>query len=195
MDKGAIVSIIVFGIIIYLFYVHFLIANPCAFGECTLVYSSNHLILIPAPLNRIIIANGTSYLGNVSIIDGKASKVFLGNLNGYPVLAVWNVPVAISSYSYLLFSVPDTFLVHMDVHAQYPITVYIMTYSQYSQFAVNGKINYVQKYYGENISFWFNESSGCAGYVGVITSSYSQTIYPNESLVYEPANAPTGICA
>ena len=47
---------------------------------------------------------------------------------------------------------------------------------------------------GQNSSTWFNESTGCAGYVAVIesVSGSAVTISPDEKILYDPANAPTG---
>ncbi|MCW1291806.1 MAG: hypothetical protein QXL76_01655 [Candidatus Rehaiarchaeum fermentans] len=193
MNYSNLLFFVVILLIIYLIYAHFIIINPCKFISCSVIYSNNKFI-VTDPLNQIIIYNETPYYKNITIVDGHLSKVYLGNLNGYPEFSIWNVPTLIQSGSYLFFTIPDTFAIHLNLHSEYPVTVYIMDSNQYVQFSKGLTYSYQNKYFGSNISFWFNESEGCAGYVGVITSDVSQIINPNETAVYMPANHSTGVC-
>ncbi len=82
-----------------------------------------------------------------------------------------------------------------------PVSVYILTFPQYVQFAnCNGMISCVTgsyTQYGPTTSLpgsVFTLAEGCSGYVSVFQSTANGTIYPDVSITYNPAPNPTGTC-
>jgi hypothetical protein len=127
----------------------------------------------------------------------------------HPTLGIWNVPQTISnSMQYLAAGVPDTFTYHLKLTSNGPMSVSILTISQFGE-AVKcvehdgGSTDYCMYHSGSAIG-WLNMTSvnydfhlaeGCAAYLVVITSSRSITVTPDVSVTYNPASAPTGSCA
>jgi hypothetical protein len=127
----------------------------------------------------------------------------------HPTLGIWNVPQAISGSTYYLAAgVPDTFTYHLKLTSSGPMSVSILTISQFGD-AVNcvqnrgGTTNYCMHHSGSAIG-WLNVTSvnydfhlaeGCAAYLAVITAGSSVTVTPDVSVTYNPASAPTGSCA
>ncbi len=193
--KGEIAFVLLVAIIVVFIYFKLLLVNPCTFNECSLIYSNGNYYTTE-PLSKVIIYNGTPYANNISIIQGHLIKSYIYLINNSPAFVIWNTPETISPGNYLFFSIPDTFIVHFQLNSSSYVSVYVLTTEQFIQYAKTGIItSYVDKYQGNHIDFWFNLSSGCAGYVGIITSNEGATIYPNEIAAYMPASQPTGICA
>lgn len=99
--------------------------------------------------------------------------------------------------------VPDTFDYNDAWSSTIPITVYYLTLSQFAQF-VNcyslSRISCVQGTYpiiGPTTSSddTFRLAEGCGGYIAVYLATESGILYPNVSVTYNPASAPTGTCA
>lgn len=195
MNGPQIAFVLLVIIIAVLVYFKFLLINPCAFNTCSLIYYNNSYY-VTLPLSKVIIYNGTPYVKNISILDGHLLRTYVYLINDSPAFVIWNTPTYLYSNSYLFFSFPDTFAVHMQLSSSSPLTVYVMTTEQFIEYAKSGiPVSYVEKFSGQHIDFWFNLSTGCAGYVGIITSVSSTTVYPNETAVYMPASHPTGACA
>ncbi len=122
-----------------------------------------------------------------------------------PTLVMWNScgePCYMNPGEWRAGGVPDTFDYNITFTSTVPVSVYILTFDQYVQFAnCSGQIacatgQYYQ--YGPTTSLQgivFKLAEGCAGYVSVYRSSASGIIYPNVKLTYNPAPGPTGVCA
>ena len=127
----------------------------------------------------------------------------------HPTLGIWNVPQTISGSSYYLAAgVPDTFTYHLKLTSNGPMSVSIITISQFGD-AVKcvensgSTTNYCMNHSGSaigwlsvtSVNYDFHEAEGCAAYLAVITSNQSITVTPDVSVTYNPASAPTGSCA
>jgi len=121
-----------------------------------------------------------------------------------PTLTVWNScsqPCAMTVGGWRVGGVPDTFDYNVSFTSNVPVSVYILTFPQYVQFAnCNGMISCVTgsyTQYGPTTSLpgsVFTLAEGCSGYVSVFQSTANGTIYPDVSITYNPAPNPTGTC-
>jgi type II secretory pathway pseudopilin PulG len=121
-----------------------------------------------------------------------------------PTLTIWNScsqPCAMSAGGWRVGGVPDTFDYNVSFTSNVPVSVYFLTFSQYVQFAnCNGMVSCVTggyAQYGPTTSLQgsvFKLAEGCSGYVAVFQSTSNGTIYPDVSITYNPAPAPTGTC-
>jgi hypothetical protein len=141
-----------------------------------------------------------------------ASENQVSNLTAelaHPTLGIWNVPQTISGSTYYLAAgIPDTFTYHLKLTASGPMSVSILTISQFGDAVTcvqnrRGTTNYCMNHSGSAIG-WLNVTSvnydfhlaeGCAAYLLVITSGSSVTVTPDVGVTYNPATAPTGSCA
>ncbi|MCL4399623.1 hypothetical protein M1293_03935 [Candidatus Parvarchaeota archaeon] len=159
---------------------------------------------------RSFSANSTFLVSNLSV-----EPFSFYTLNGHIILPIWTAKTSVPSGLYSFLSIPDTFKIHMQYFSNVSTEFIVMSNSQYvnwvnDQNPVNSAIDwllsaigvYKQQPYpllenGKNISVWFNQSSGCAGYVAVILSGSSKSfsITPNETAMYDPSPFPTGECA
>jgi hypothetical protein len=127
----------------------------------------------------------------------------------HPTLGIWNVPQTISGSSfYLAAGVPDTFTYHLKLASNGPMSVSIITISEFGD-AVKcvenrgGSTDYCMHHSGSavgwlsvtSVNYDFHDSEGCAAYLAVITSTRSITVTPDVSVTYNPASAATGTCA
>ena len=111
---------------------------------------------------------------------------------------VWNQATNIPSNNFLFGGINDAFSASFKITASKNFTFEILDNVQYARFYNNENFTHVFKYTGNNLLLSnFNLSTGCAGYSDIIfpAGNYSVTLYPNETVTYAPANAPTGICA
>ncbi len=97
--------------------------------------------------------------------------------------------------------VPDTFDYNVSFTSTLPVAVYIVTFSQYVQFAnCNGLISCVTgsyTQYGPTTNLQgsvFRLAEGCSAYVAVYKSNATGVINPNVSVTYNPASTITGAC-
>lgn len=125
-----------------------------------------------------------------------------------PTLGIWNVPQDIpSANDYLDGGVPDTFTYHAKLTSTGPMSVVIMTFSQYADAIqcvrrAGGNTHYCMHHSGgqnwaeiTSVNIEFHDAEGCAGYVMVITAGSKVTITPDVSVTYNPAPHATGACA
>jgi hypothetical protein len=127
----------------------------------------------------------------------------------HPTLGIWNVPQTISGPSqYLAAGVPDTFTYHLKLTSNGPMSVSIITISEFGD-AVKcvenggGSTDYCMHHRGSAVGFLgttsvnydFHLAEGCAAYIAIITASRSVTVTPDVSVTYNPASAATGTCA
>jgi hypothetical protein len=127
----------------------------------------------------------------------------------HPTLGIWNVPQAITGSSfYLAAGIPDTFTYHLKLTSNGPMSVSIVTISEFGA-AVRcvengaGSTNYCMHRQGgprdwysvTSINEDFHLAEGCAAYLLVITAAGSVTVTPDVSVTYNPASAATGSCA
>lgn len=126
----------------------------------------------------------------------------------HPTLGVWNVPAKLStSMQYLSSTVPDTFTYHLKLTSSGPISVSILSTSQFKdalQCVVNGRgttywcMTYSTVTYGvfgvTSVNHDFTLAEGCAAYLAIITATGPVTITPDVSVTYNPAPGPTGAC-
>ncbi len=198
----AVLLIIILAAIFYAFKTHIVLFNSCYFSNETLAVNGSGPFCLPNNgVNIIINSSILSYYPNstLAIHNQNVSALPFSFLNGKPLITIWNEPTSLSLDSYSFLTIPDTFKVHMDYNASVTTYFAVMTNQQYVNW-VNTKTlknNYVSLQTGKNISFWFNESTGCAGYVAIIesVSGSTVTISPDEKILYDPASSPTGACA
>src|SRR6266540_2617134 len=124
--------------------------------------------------------------------------------NANPTLIMWNScngPCNMSVGNWRVGGVPDTFDYNVSFTSTVPVAVYILTFSQYVQFAnCTGQISCVTTsytQYGPTMSLpgsVFYLAEGCSGYVAVFQSTTAGVIYPDVSVTYNPAPTITGIC-
>lgn len=137
-----------------------------------------------------------------SALQNQVAKLKLQNAN--PTLSMWNScggPCNMASGNWRVGGVPDTFDYNVSFTSNVPITVYIMTFSQYVQYAnCTGQISCVTgayRQYGPTMSLQgsvFTLAEGCSAYVAVYQSTTTGVIYPNVSVTYNPAPTVTGVC-
>lgn len=191
------IVIIIFALLIFLFLQQrILVVNECI--NSTLVVYHGKAECMP-PLNQTIVVNGIPYTKNTTVINGNASAINFKFIGNKPFLTVWNTKLSEPSNSYVFFGIPDAFAMHMSFISNNTLEMLIMTNEQYVNWATsNGATTgYVSKYIGKNVSIWFNESEGCAGYIAIIKSFNNGpfSIDPNETILYSPTPYPTGVCS
>ncbi len=193
---SSVILVLILILIFFLFQQHILIINVCT--NSTLISFNGRLECMP-PLNETVVVKGIPYTKNVTVIEGTVSPIDFSFIGNKPLLTVWNTNLSEPSNSYVFFGIPDAFAMHMSFKSNNILELIIMSNQQYVNWVnSNGEsTNYIDKYVGDNVSIWFNESTGCAGYVGIIKpiNNGPFSIYPNETVLYSPAPYPTGICA
>jgi hypothetical protein len=126
----------------------------------------------------------------------------------HPTLGVWNVPAQLhDSTEYLSSTVPDTFTYHLKLTSSGPMSVSILSTTQFRDAllcVVNGRgtTNYCMHHSGAaygalsvtSVNHDFNLAEGCAAYLAIITAAGPVTITPDVSVTYNPASGPTGAC-
>ena len=127
----------------------------------------------------------------------------------HPTLGVWNVAMTIhNSSEFLSSTVPDTFTYHLKLKSSGPMSVSILSPSQFKDaiLCVNsgrGNTNWCMHHSGAtkgwllvtSVNEDFDLATGCAAYLAVITAASQVTVTPDVSVTYNPAAAPTGSCA
>ena len=126
----------------------------------------------------------------------------------HPTLGVWNVPQTIhNSNEFLSATVPDTFTYHLKLKSSGPMSVSILSTSQFKDAIVcvytgRANTNWCMHHSGAakgwlgvtSIDEDFHLATGCAAYLTVITAANQVTITPDVSVTYNPASGPTGSC-
>jgi hypothetical protein len=210
MKKRSILTNILMGVlliviliaILYGFKMHVILFNSCYFSNETLAVNGSGPFCLPNQgINIIINRSILSYYPNstLGIHNQNVSALPFSFLDGNPLITVWNEPTSLSFNSYSFLTIPDTFKVHMVYNASATTYFIVMTNQQYVNWVNTKNLqgNYVAMQTGKNVSFWFNQSTGCAGYVAVIESVSGGpiSISPDEKILYDPASSPTGACA
>jgi hypothetical protein len=127
----------------------------------------------------------------------------------HPTLGVWNVPAQLHNPTeYLSSTVPDTFTYHLKLTSSGPMSVSILSTTQFRDALIcvyngRGNTNWCMNHSGAaygvlsvtSVNYDFNLAEGCAAYLAVITAAGPVTITPNVSVTYNPASGPTGSCA
>ena len=127
----------------------------------------------------------------------------------HPNLTLWTLPEQIKGPNYWLEGgIPDTFTYHLNVTSTGPMSVSILTFSDYAKATQcldsgGGTAYYCMNYSGAvigwinktQINYDFHLAEGCAGYMAVFTSPATITVKPNISVTYNPASHLTGVCA
>ncbi len=193
--------ILVIVAIFYLFSNHLVLVNTCRGNESLFTNSSSVYCMANSNINLVMNGRLASYTPNSSIAVSGYNLVplpfkFLG---GLPLIDIWNQPANQQANSFAFLTIPDTFKVHMVYNATIPTEFMVMTNTQYVNWVNGGSgtASYVLLATGSHVSVWFNDSTGCAGYVAVIkgVKGVPFTIYPNETILYDPATSATGVCA
>jgi len=135
-------------------------------------------------------------------LQNQVQKLKIQNAN--PTLTMWNScngPCNMSPGNWRVGGVPDTFDYNVSFTSTVPVAVYIVTFSQYVQFAnCTGQISCVvgsYTQYGPTMSLRgsvFTLAEGCSGYVAVFQSTTTGVINPDVSVTYNPASTVTGTC-
>jgi hypothetical protein len=126
----------------------------------------------------------------------------------HPTLGVWNVPVQLhNNTEYLSSTVPDTFTYHLKLTSSGPMSVSILSTTQFRDALLcvyngRGVTNYCMHRSGSvygalnvtSVNYDFTLAEGCAAYLAVITAAGPVTITPDVSVTYNPASAATGAC-
>jgi hypothetical protein len=150
----------------------------------------------------------------LTVLQGKltASQAQVDNLSAelkHPTLGVWNVPQTIhNGNEFLSATVPDTFTYHLKLKSSGPMSVSILSTSQFKDaiLCVNNRVgntNWCMHHQGASygalgvtsVDYEFTLATGCAAYLTVITAASQVTITPDVSVTYNPASGPTGSCA
>jgi hypothetical protein len=163
--------------------------------------------------NRSLIGRTQNLEDQLTVTQGKltASQAQVDSLSTelkHPTLGVWNVPMTIrDSTEYLSATVPDTFTYHLHLKSSGPMSVSILSTSQFKDailcvFQTGASTNYCMHHRGAawgalgvtSVDYDFSLAQGCAAYLTVITAERKVTITPDVSVTYNPAAAPTGSC-
>jgi hypothetical protein len=127
----------------------------------------------------------------------------------HPTLGVWNVPMTLhNSSEFLSATVPDTFTYHLKLKSSGPMSVSILSTSQFKDAILcvyngRGNTNWCMHHSGAahgelgvtSVDYDFSLAQGCAAYLTVITAAGQVTITPDVSVTYNPAPAATGSCS
>ncbi len=182
--------------VFYAFSQHILIFNRCPV-DSTLVETVAGPVCYPS-LNDTVIVKGSAYTLNSSIAvsDGRVIPLDFRFLGNQSLMDIWNQNESQSSGTYVFLTIPDTFKVHMQYRSNTDLQFLVMSDSEFVDFYRTGTANSEFSASGQNLSVWFNDSAGCAGYVAIIRAvdGGSFFIQPNETALYAPATGPTGIC-
>ncbi len=122
----------------------------------------------------------------------------------HPTLSIWTLSQPISSGG-LVHGVPDTFDYYIRYSSDVPVSVAILSSTQFVQMGncpgsdiqsklqcVTGSITFYSPATTQNAVFTLAE--GCGGYIAVYYSSTSGTFHPNISIRYNPSSGLTGAC-
>lgn len=184
-------------VVLYIFSQHIVIFNLCPANTSLVVNGSK--IVCYTDFAHSVIVKGQAYTLNSSLAvdDGQVALLDFKFLDLQPLFEIWNQNSTESAGSYIFLTIPDTFKVHMAYKSSVPTEFIVMSNQEYVSFASTGTVKGVLTETGTDISVWFNDSAGCAGYVGVIkaVSGSAYSIQPNETALYSPAQNATGICA
>ncbi len=198
----AVFLIIILVAIFYAFKTHIVLFNSCYFSNETLAVNNSGPFCLPNNgVNIIINRSILSYYPNSTLVihNQNVSALPFSFFEGKPFITIWNEPTSLGPDSYSFLTIPDTFKVHMLYNASTTTRFIVMTNQQYVDWVNTKNLNnnYVAIETGKNISLWFNQSTGCAGYVAVIesVSGNAVNISPDEKILYDPASSPTGACA
>lgn len=127
----------------------------------------------------------------------------------HPTLGVWNVPMTLhSSSEFLSATVPDTFTYHLKLKSTGPMSVSILSTSQFKDAILcvyngRGNTNWCMHHSGAahgelgvtSVDYDFNLAQGCAAYLAVITADRQVTVTPDVTVTYNPASSATGSCS
>jgi cell division protein FtsB len=127
----------------------------------------------------------------------------------HPRLPMWNAcgeladPNAcpMTAGGWRVGTVPDTFEYEITFSSTVPVAVYFLSLAQYVEFASCGRISCVSGTYQlfpatrSLDRAVFTLATGCASYVAVFQSLTDGVLYPDVWVIYNPADAPTGVCA
>jgi hypothetical protein len=135
-------------------------------------------------------------------LQNQVQKLKIQNAN--PTLVMWNScggPCNMYPGNWRVGGVPDTFDYNVSFTSTIPVDVYIVTFSQYVQFAnCTGQISCVTgsyTHYGPATSLpgsVFKLAEGCSAYVAIYQTTTIGVIYPDVSVTYNPASTVTGAC-
>ncbi|MCL5009448.1 MAG: hypothetical protein M1433_00475 [Candidatus Parvarchaeota archaeon] len=182
---GFILLIAIAGGIIYALSSHIILINTCS-ADSTLIFQNKTGLCL-------------SHNSSIAISEGTIVPLAFKFIGNNPLLYIWNQKISEKADSYVFMSIPDTFRVHMQYNATSDTEFLVMTNQQYVAWVNSNGANAASVFSlsGKQVSGWFNDSAGCAGYVAVIisTSHSAFSIYPNETALYDPAPSPTGVCA
>ncbi len=198
---NTIILVLVIVAVFYLFSNHILLVKTCAANQSLFSNSSSVYCVANGDINLILGGNLVSYTPNssVAVYNYSVKPLEFKFVGGSALFNIWNQPSLQQSDSFAFLTIPDTFKVHMQYTSSSPTEFLVMSNQQYVNWVNGGyRTSAVElSVTGSNISAWFNDSTGCAGYVAVIKSLGGGpfTIYPNETILYDPAPSPTGICA
>ena len=150
----------------------------------------------------------------LTVTQGKltASQAQVDSLSAelkHPTLGVWNVPMTLhNSSEFLSATVPDTFTYHLKLKASGPMSVSILSTSQFKDAILcvyngRGNTNWCMHHSGAahgelgvtSVDYDFSLAQGCAAYLTVITAPSQVTVTPDVSVTYNPAPAATGSCS
>jgi hypothetical protein len=92
--------------------------------------------------------------------------------------------------------VPDTFTYFVKFHSTVPVTVWIMSPSNFVCWETHTcpwhGVGWESRTHVNGV---FHDAEGCAGYISVFVSDEAGTLYPKVSITRNPAAEPTGVCA
>lgn len=128
----------------------------------------------------------------------------VGDLD-HPSFALWNScgaagPLAgcpLSPGHEYIGGVPDTFTYYVSFRSTVPVTVWIMSSSNFvcweTHYCAWRAVGWENRTHLEDGVF--HGAEGCAGYFVVFFSSQSGTLFPGVRITRKPASHPTGVCA
>jgi hypothetical protein len=164
--------------------------------------------------NRSLTGRTQNLEDQLTVTQGKltASQAQVDSLSAelkHPTLGVWNVAMTIhNGNEFLSATVPDTFTYHLKLKSSGPMSVSILSTSQFKDAILcvsNGRGNTdwcmhrsgaARGWIGvTSVNEDFSLATGCAAYLTVITAASQVTITPDVSVTYNPASGPTGSCA
>jgi hypothetical protein len=159
--------------------------------------------------NEILQSQLTATQNQLTISQGQVNS--LTAELAHPTLGVWNVPMTLhSSNEFLSATVPDTFTYHLKLTSTGPMSVSILSTSQFKDAILcvyngRGNTNWCMHHSGNSqgagfigvtkVDYDFTLAQGCAAYLAVITAAGPVTVTPDVSVTYNPASSATGSCA